>query len=540
MKRLNLLRPASTLQGFSVALVRPPMLVARGNHMTFACPPLGIAYLGAVLRDAGARVALIDAVGEAPEQRRLTDDGRSYVYGLSVRGLRSRIPKTAQLIGVSCMFSEEWPLARAVIRELGEHFPEATIVAGGEHVTAVPQLVLEQCPELDFCVVGEGEQTLLELCVALKNGDSALLPGVIGRGAGPNQRRARVRAIDELPRPAWDLLPMENYLSRGLGYGVKRGRSIPILATRGCPFSCTFCSSPQMWTTRWAARSPEAVLDEMGEGIERYRARNFDFYDLTAIVRKDWIEEFCRKLVERDYRITWQIPAGTRSEAIDANVARWLYRSGCRNIAYAPESGSPAVLRRIKKKVNLDVMKQSMSDAVHAGLMVKCNIIVGFPDETRDEVLDTLRLCRELARIGVQDINVTPFCPYPGSVLFDQLLDREEVSLDDEYFDRLASYSDLTRAASFCAAMSSRELGFWRWWSMLEFYGRSFAGRPRRFASLLQHLARGQQTTRLERALSDILERNAPGLSARIASAGDRRAGFVTEHGPARASESAP
>ena len=156
-----------------------------------------------------------------------------------------------------------------------------------------------------------------------------------------------------------------------MGLGVDRGRSMPMLATRGCPYQCTFCSSPLMWTTRWTARAPLEVVREMQHYIEKYHVDNFDFYDLTAIVHKSWILEFCELLLERGLKITYQLPSGTRSEAIDGEVAKLLFRSGCRNMTYAPESGSPRVLTFIKKRVKVSNMLDSMRACVREKLNIK-------------------------------------------------------------------------------------------------------------------------------------------------------------------------
>src|SRR5581483_8270975 len=111
-----------------------------------------------------------------------------------------------------------------------------------------------------------------------------------------------------------------------------------------------------------------------------------DFYDLTAIVKRDWIVRFCNLAIDSGANFTWQLPSGTRSEAIDGEVAQLLFRSGCRNISYAPESGAPSVLARIKKKIKLPAMKESMRGAIRAGINVKANIIIGFPHETHREI----------------------------------------------------------------------------------------------------------------------------------------------------------
>jgi radical SAM superfamily enzyme YgiQ (UPF0313 family) len=99
--------------------------------------------------------------------------------------------------------------------------------------------------------------------------------------------RQRIRNLDELPRPAWDLFPVEKYHEGGFTYGVNPGRSMPILATRGCPYRCTFCSSPAMWTTRYYVRDVADVADKIASYVERYAVSNVDFYDLTAIIKRD-------------------------------------------------------------------------------------------------------------------------------------------------------------------------------------------------------------------------------------------------------------
>ena len=216
--------------------------------------------------------------------------------------------------------------------------------------------------------------------------------GATGRAScAPTAVANRVRDLDSFPYPAWDLVPLENYWKYGMGLGVNRGRSMPMLATRGCPYQCTFCSNPLMWTTRWLARKPKAVLAEIKHYMEKYGAVNFDFYDLTAIVKKNWIVEFCREILASKLKFSYQLPSGTRSEAIDREVAGLLYASGCRNMTYAPESGSPDTLQRIKKRIKLDAMIDSMQACRKEKISIKANIIVGFPGDTPKDLKNTYR-----------------------------------------------------------------------------------------------------------------------------------------------------
>ncbi len=104
---------------------------------------------------------------------------------------------------------------------------------------------------------------------------------------------------------------------------------MPLMATRGCPYRCTFCSNPVMYGTRWVARSPDHVLDEIQRYQDRYGATDFPFWDLTMVLKRDWVLDFCSKVEERGMEFTWQLPSGTRAEIVDHEVARALCRSGC-------------------------------------------------------------------------------------------------------------------------------------------------------------------------------------------------------------------
>lgn len=506
-----------------VVLVRPPVTTAKLSITDVTCPPLALAYLGATLEEAGHEVVVVDAVGAAPERFRPFGTGGHLLHGLSPTEVADAVDTDTDVVGVSCMFSQDWPVARRTVEAIRRRCPTALVVAGGEHVTALPEASLADCPALDAVVRGEGEETLLELVAAGRHGDLAGVPGVVARtgegtvASGPP--RGRLRRIDELPRPAWHLTDLPTYLRAGYGFGVDRGRSLPVLATRGCPYRCSFCSNPQMWTTRYETREPAQVLAEIRDGIERHGIVNVDFYDLTFVLRKSWIVEFCQLVIASGLRFTFQLPSGTRSEAIDEEVAGLLYRAGCRNLSYAPESGSPAVLERVHKRVDLERMKTSMRGAVAAGINCKANLIIGFPDETRAEVWATLRFTVALARLGLHDCSITPFSPYPGTELFDELRAAGRIGeLDDDYYLGL-SYADLRALTSWSVHVGSRELAVYRAAGMALFYGVSFARRPSRLVRLVRQLVRGgPQESKLEQAVGAVRAHHRPPRPAPSAS----------------------
>src|SRR3990167_4888322 len=392
-----------------ICLVRPPSIINPVAYIGSLTPPIGLAYIAASLRKAGHAVLIVDAIGENPTNSVLISENL-ILRGLSFEEIIKRIPNDSELIGVSCMFSSEWVQIRKLTNLIGATFPEKLIIGGGEHFTAAPELSMEHCPCLKICVLGEGDETIVELANVLQNKkEITQVKGLVIQQNGQfirTGKRARIIHIDDISTPAWDLVPMHNYLDNLLSYGVNRGRSMPMLASRGCPYQCTFCSNPLMWTTRWLARNPSKVVDEIEMYIQKYNISNVDFYDLTAIVKRDWIIEFCQELLRRNINITWQLPSGTRSEAIDYEVAQWLYKAGCRNLNYAPESGSNITLKNIKKKVKLSRLTNSLRGSIKAGLNVKINIIIGLPDEKHDDIWKTLWFLIKMSYYGAHDVSI--------------------------------------------------------------------------------------------------------------------------------------
>jgi anaerobic magnesium-protoporphyrin IX monomethyl ester cyclase len=512
---LELARP------MKVCFIRPPLLVLARQAGVFELPPLGLAYVVASARHAGHDVSVVDAVGEAPTRNTPPDEGGPFIVrGLPPDEILERVPADAEVLAVSCMFSQDWPYLRRLVAALRRRHPHAPIVAGGEHITALPEFVLGESA-IDHCVLGEGEETMVDLLDALGTGRSPRdVPGLVsklGTEIARSAPRPRIRAIDDIPEPAWELFPIENYLAQGKSFGVDRGRSMPVLATRGCPYQCTFCSSPAMWTTRWQARDPARVLAEIAGYLDRYRADNVDFYDLTAIIKREWILEFCRLIEASGRRFTWQLPTGTRSEAIDEDVAAALYATGCRNITYAPESGSAEELRRIKKKIKVPRVLESMRACHRRGVVVKANIVLGFPGQTVRDLLGTARFVAAMAAVGARDVMIFLFCPYPGSEMYRELLAAGRLPPpSDAYFNSLISTIDVTRAVSFNEHLSARVLGLARVLGMALFYLLSFALRPWRAAETAWRMATGRYETYLEDRLSGFLRRLFPfGWAAR-------------------------
>jgi len=483
------------------------------NMADLVVPPIGPAYIAAAIRQAGHDITFIDAVALAIEKY-TSHERNTMLHGLTLDEIVHLIPVNTEAIGISSNFSFEWPVCRDLVKKIRHRFPKTLLIGGGEHVTAVPEFSLRDSP-LDAIVLGEGERTIVDLLdVFQKQGLEGLaqIPGVCFRNTQGNIIRttaaARIKDLEAIPRPAWNLIPMEEYLSRGYGFGVNRGRSVPVLASRGCPYQCTFCSNPSMWTVRWKPRDPNDLLDEIADLQRTYKATNFDFYDLTMIVKREWIIDFCHAIIERKMQFTWQLPSGTRSEAIDHEVTSLLYQTGCRNVSYSPESGSEETLRLIKKRVSISKLLKSMRTAVSDGLNVKCNFIFGFPTDRWKNIFESFVSIAKSAIVGIHDIAIWVFVPYPGSELFGQLQAAGRIQeLDDDYFYRLSAYADITKTYSYCRALTKKELLYARLFGTFLFYGLSWLVRPWRPIVIFCNSISGHLESRSELALRGFMKR---------------------------------
>lgn len=501
-----MLAPSRSL---SIVLIRPPsMLPGSAQNAVMEIAPIGLAYIAASLEQVGHRVRIIDAFGEAVGKLTPQDDG--YVTnGLTAEDIVTRIPRDADLIGVTCMFSNSWVYCRKTIAAIAAAFPDVPLIVGGEHPTADYERLLRKVPEVLCCVLGEGEETALDIAAHLSRG----LPlddvaGIAHRTADGEivctTARHRIRAIDDIPRPSWNLVPLDSYLDNALCSDAWVGRSMPMMTSRGCPYSCTFCSSPQMFGTLWLVRDARSVVDEMKHYQAAYGVDYFEFVDLTVVVRREWIIEFCNLLIEEQMHVQWSLPSGTRSEALDAETLGLMKQSGCRSFSYAAESGSPEELRRIKKKIEPDRMLESMRAATAVGLVTKCHLIFGLPDQTPRDVVTTLGFVTRMALAGVSDLGCYAFSPYPGSELYARLVAEGRIDRDAEDYDRVLAANVFTNyklRRSWTPHIPAWSLPWICLGTMAYFYLLQFLFRPQRFVGLARSILESRPRTYLQRML---------------------------------------
>jgi len=480
-----------------ITLIRPPDVIGQKTMVNHLNINISLVYLASVLRNKEYEIKIIDAVAE--DLQRITPAHRpGLVYrGISNEEIVIKIPKNSNVIGIQLAFTRNYVFTRSLLKILRARYPETLIVVGGEHVSALPEYTMQDCPEIDICCIGEAEETLFEVCQEyFSNKNFEKVPGIYFRQNGQIKstgRRTGNLNLDKLPWPVWDAIPLDVYLSGKLGSGPNLGRRLPIMASRGCPHQCTFCSSSLMWGKAYRTRTPHLIVEEIKYYVDRYKIDAIEILDLTIATNREWYYHFLHLLQEANLGIKWSIPVGTRSETLDEEILSLMYKAGCRYIGFAPESGSERTLSVIKKRVVLEKLANAIKTASKIGITTKVNLIIGFPFETRKDLLATFRFIIKLAFCGAHDTMVNIYIPFPGTEIFNDLIRDGTIKLGDELFDGMGLAWDVlsTKRKTVCKDINHVELKIYRFCFSITFYLLSNICRPWRFIRNLLNIVTG-------------------------------------------------
>jgi radical SAM superfamily enzyme YgiQ (UPF0313 family) len=380
-----------------VALIRPRVINAPD-------PPLGLLSIAPLLLQEGLEVRIWD-----PEPRE---------KGWFEELVRWR----PELIGLS-LLTTQYGRAREIGEEARRRLPGVRLVAGGIHPTALPERTLREL-QLDFVVRGEGERALPALCRALAEGRDPLeVPGVwqrqgetVLRGAPP----VTIEDLDEIPYPARELVEFERYLRPpGNIRGILRRRATSIYTSRGCPFACTFCSSHEIFGRRIRCRSVDHVMAEVHELVGRYRIDGLWFLDDTLLERPEWTSALCREFRRAGFRFAWGCQGHVRR--VTRELLQEMKASGCVQLEFGVESGSPRILRTMRKGASPEDVVTAFRICRQVGIRTLANFMIGNEGETAEDVELSFALAR---RIRPDHVVVTFTTPMPGSELYRRALAR--------------------------------------------------------------------------------------------------------------------
>jgi len=376
-----------------VLLINPAWIKRKQNawnNIASVMPPLGLAWLAAVLEQQGHEAVILDAhaerVGFDQLPQRLGELGTFDLVGITA---------TTPLINN----------ALEIARMVKIILPQTRVVLGGVHPTVLPAEVLAE-KAVDVVVRGEGENTIVDLAAEKTLDEIEGISFRIGHDVRHNPDRDLIADLDSLPMPAYHLLPMDKYYPAA--GAAKRLPASSMLATRGCPGRCTFCY--RLFGQKLRVRSGTKVAHEIKFLQDRYGIREICFYDDTFTISKKEVRSFCHALSDLNMNLTWS--CFSRVDTVDEDMLTMMKHAGCHQIMYGIESANAAILENIGKRADLNKAEHAVQITKKVGIDVRGAFMLGNPGETLETMKETLALAVRL-NPEVAIFNITT--PFPGT-----------------------------------------------------------------------------------------------------------------------------
>lgn len=429
-----------------VTLVYPYFHPSNDNSI-FRFPPLGLGYLAANLQRNGTPVELVDCTF------------------LSRQEAINRVERSnPQIIGIYSMFS----MKRSSL-EFARLFKDSCelLVVGGPVPSLYPEDFLE---DFDVTVIGEGEEAIVELvdCVDKKL-DLSSVKGIAYKKNGHirfTSPRDFIQDLDALPFPSRQLFDNEaykRYYSKKFGY-----TTTSLITSRGCPFSCDFCSRP-IFGNNFRARSPSDVVDEV-ESVASLGYERVWFADDCFTLNRRHLMKTCDAMISRGVNLGWECLS--RVDTMDSEVARRMKQSGCVRVFFGIESGNNTVLALMNKQITTKQARKAVDNAKQAGLQVGAFFIVGYPGETDRTVLDTVNFASSLP---LDYLSFTLPYPIPGTPLYERVKNNGGVAVDD--WEEPKNYGLIRHKLLYGSSFSEAKLKFAIGKAHLQFYGKKYLGK---------------------------------------------------------------
>ena len=374
------------------------------NDRQGVLPPLGLAYIASALEEAGHEVDLIDAIALC----------------LSREEVSKRIEQfDPELVGITAM-TPTFHGALEAARIAKTHNRKTLI--GGVHMSIYAEETLSY-QEVDFGIVGEGEETIVELCSALNEGrDYSSIEGLCYKQDDGLIKVGRARIVQDLtklPMPSYHLLPMGKYSSI---IGMKPVSTM--MGSRGCPYKCGFCFKTPS-DKKYRTRSAENIVDEIEYLIKNYKVREVMFYD--DIMPKAYARGLSNEIIKRNIKINWQTPQ--RVNLVNPELLKLMAKAGCHILRFGVEQGDPDMMRLVEKKTTIDQVRLSFQAANDAGIKTFAYFIIGYTGETKRTMQATIDLAIDLNPTYVM---FTKAVPLPQTPLMTQSVSKGLV--DPEYW----------------------------------------------------------------------------------------------------------
>jgi len=398
-----------------VLLIVPPFADLYGQYRSlyragFVNPPLGLCYLAASMEKAGHVVRILDAEAE----------------NLSPQEVINRASEFCpDLIGLGAT-SPEFPRVVSLVSALKSQWSTAPIVVGGTHLSIFQKKVLQENPEIDFGIVGDGENTLVELTENIfKQHALYRIKGLIYRENGTdeivqNELRSAEYQLDYYPFPARGLLKNDKYYRAVPKKGYVTTASV--MSSRGCPYKCIYCAVDKIHGGSLARfRSSQNVLEELEYIVKEMGINHVAFNDDCLTLKKKRMYDICEGIKKRGLKFTWE--GLSRADLVDRELLDEMKRAGLVRISYGIESGNSKILEILQKGESLEKIEYAFKITKEAGIVTRGSVLLGAPYETKETVKDTFRFIKKLR--GLDQVAINVLQPYPGTKVRDMIIKGE-------------------------------------------------------------------------------------------------------------------
>ena len=384
------------------------------NEISCHWPPLGIAYIASLLEKHGHNVMILDRrslIGNV----KATSKTLPLLDKMTEGVLKKFSPDIVGITATTPLITDAYHSA-GIVKEFNLNIP---VIIGGCHPTAEPKKTLEECPQIDAVCIGEGEFTLLDF---VNNKPWKDISGIAYRENGKvitTPKRDFYPDLDDLPFPARHLLDrnryfcLDSYLVRGY---LLRGTTM--LAARGCPYKCSFCQSGQLASSGNGNyvrfHSPEYVVEQIKHLIKDFGIQGILFAEDVFSIRRENVYNICQLMVKEgiNKKVKWS--ANVRVDRVDRELLRTMKSAGCIQVVYGCESGSQRTLDRLKKKTTVQKNYEAIKMTKEVGLDVEVNIMVGLPDESEQDLLETINFLKKARphRVNRSKLYLLPGTPF--------------------------------------------------------------------------------------------------------------------------------
>ena len=384
-----------------IAIIAPPYPLEEAP-----APPLGVSYVAAVFEAAGCDVRIIDYI----------------VSRYTPEKLKKEVDAFKPDVVGSTSVTMNFPEAADIIRTVKRHRPSILTMMGGPHVSFDARGTLESYPEIDLLVMGEGEETIMELVPHLM--DSGSWPDIKGLAFRRNggivvtEPRKLIDDLDSVPMPARHLLPMSRY--QALGFPVS------IITSRGCPNACIFCQGRRMVGKKVRYRKVAFVMDEI-EQILSYGISRINIADDLFTSNKARVREVCGEILKRGLDFKWS--AFSRVNTVDREILELMRDTGCDSVSFGIESGNPEMLKRVKKGITLDQARAAVKICKEVGILAHASFMVGLPGESPETLRDTQEFSQSL---GIP-YGYHFLAPFPGTTVREKIEEYDLEILTDDW-----------------------------------------------------------------------------------------------------------